>query len=120
MQILQILEYWLVIVALSPALRHELQYELMQLAPIILVMGTPIVAGAVVLAAEIGPAAFLPMFLFALFPFLFHLEGADYDPNGATLQYGEMSATWKHSLAWGCLMAGVSLTMIGAIGPAKS
>jgi di/tricarboxylate transporter len=113
----QILEYWPVLAALSPALRHELQCGLMQPAPAILAVGTAIVAGAIVVAAKVRAITFLPMLLFALLPFLLRLESGNWDPNSAELQYGELFAIWKNSLLWGCLMAGA---MVGAIGLAKS
>lgn len=102
----QILEYWPVIATLSPALRHELKHELFQPAPIILAVATAIVAGAVVAAEKVRAVTFLPMLLFALLPFLVRLESGNWGSNGAEVQYGEIYATWKGSLAWGCLMAG--------------
>jgi hypothetical protein len=113
----QILEYWPVIAALSPALRHELQHELIQPAPVILAVGTAVVAAAVVVAAKLRAVNFFPMLLFALLPFLLRLESGNWGPNSAELQYGEIDTTWKGSLAWGCLMAGA---MVDAIGLAKS
>jgi hypothetical protein len=113
----QILEYWPVIVALSPALRHKLQHELVQPAIIVLAVGTAIVAAAVVIAGRVRAVSFLPMLLFALLPFLLRLESGNWTPNNAELQYGDIYAIWKGSLAWGCLMAAA---MIDAIRFAKS
>jgi hypothetical protein len=111
----QILEYWPVIAALSPALRHELRHELVQPAPIILALGTAIVATAVIVSARVRAVTFLPMLLLALLPLLLRLEGGNWDPNSAELQYGEIYTTWKGSLAWGCLMAGAMLDAIGFV-----
>ncbi len=118
MQILQqILEYWPVIAALSPALRHRLQHDLIQPAPVVLAVGTAVVAAAVVVAGRVRAATFLPILLFALLPFLLRLESGNWDPSSAELPYGDIYQTWKGSLAWGCLMAGA---MVDAIGFARS
>jgi hypothetical protein len=113
----QIMEYWPVVAALSPALRHKLQHELIQPAAIILAVGTASVAAAVVLAGKVRSATFLPVLLLALLPFLLRLESGIWGPNSAELQYADIYETWKGSLAWGCLMAGA---IVDAIGFAKS
>jgi hypothetical protein len=101
-----ILEYWPVIAALAPALRHVLQHDVIRLAPVILAVGTTSVAAAVVVAEKVRAVIFFPVLLFALLPFLLRLESGNWDPHSAELQYGDIYATWKGSLAWGCLMAG--------------
>ncbi len=86
MQILQqIPEYWPMLVALWLALRHELQHEFTRLAPVILAVETALIAGAAVVTAKVRAAAFFPMLLFALFPFLMRLETRNRDPNSARL-----------------------------------
>jgi hypothetical protein len=108
----QILEYWPVIAAHSPALRHKLQHELNQPSLVILAVGTAAVAAAVVLAGRVRAMTFLPIFLLALLPFLLRLESGNWNPSNAELQYGEIYETWKGSLAWGCLMAGAIVDAI--------
>ncbi len=71
------------LVALSLALRHELRDELVSLTPAVLAVDTALIAGAAVVVAKIGVAAFFPMFLVALFPFLMRLESRSRDPDGA-------------------------------------
>ena len=105
-------DYWPMMGQLSPALRRELQHEIVPLVPIILSLAAALVVAGVTMLLKIGTAAFFSMFLFALAPFLMRLESRRSDPSTANIEYGKLKVSWQGGLALGCLVAGLLLAVL--------
>jgi hypothetical protein len=108
-------DYWPMMGQLSPALRVELQHEIVPLVPIIVSLATALVVAGVTMLLKLGPAAFIAMFLFALAPLLMRLERRRSDPGTANIEYGKLKVTWQGGLALGCLVCGLAILSIGIL-----
>jgi hypothetical protein len=99
--------------ALSPALRRDLQQHLVPLLPVIIgVAVTFIVVSGAILLKLIATASFIPFFLIIFSPFLMLISNRKNDPGTANIEFGKLKVSWQGSLAFGFLVAGLSLLII--------
>jgi hypothetical protein len=106
-------EYWPIMGALSPALRRELQQELVPMIPAMFSLaGGLMAAGAAMAVKAGGVAGIFSAFFLGLFPFMTRLENRRNDPGVANVEYGKFKVIWQGSLALGCLVAGLLLALL--------
>ena len=108
-------DYWPMMGQLSPALRRELQHELVPLVPIIVSLATALVVAGVTMLLKMGTPVYISMFLFALAALLMRLEGRGDDPGAATIEFGKLKVSWQGGLALGCLVCGAAILSIGIL-----
>jgi len=109
-----LMQYWPIMAELSPVLRRNLQHEIAELLPGILILAVAFIVAWGALLLKIGTAAFFSVFLLSLA----HLRVRN--PRGdlgtANVEFGKLKVKWQGNLALGFLVAALVLLILFGTG----